>query len=273
MIPYEHYDQSAAFLKERLGEIPDTAVVLGSGLGGLAKELKDPVEIPYAGIPGFPRSTVASHAGLLLCGRLEGRPVIMLSGRFHVYEGYSPETVSFYVRVLHLLGVKKLILTNAAGGVNQTFEVGDFMLISDHIKFFAESPARGRNIPQFGERFFDLTRQYSPKLRETARKCADRQGINLREGVYFYMPGPEFETPAEIRAIRALGGDAVGMSTVFEAVTAAQCGIEVLGISCITNMAAGVIPDSMVSDAEVTANAAQVSGRFISLMKAIIKLI
>ncbi|MDD2362444.1 MAG: purine-nucleoside phosphorylase [Oscillospiraceae bacterium] len=270
MIPYEQYEQSADFLKNRLGEIPPTAVVLGSGLGSLTDELEAAVKIPYADIPGFPRSTVESHAGLLFCGRLDGQPVIMLSGRFHYYEGYSPQTVSFYVRVLHLLGVKKIILTNAAGGVNFSYEVGDFMLIADHIKFFSESPVRGQNINRFGERFFDLTRLYSPNMREAAKKCAKNLGIPLHEGVYFYMPGPEFETPAEIRAIRALGGDAVGMSTVFEAVTAAQCGMEVLGISCITNMAAGIIQDSTVSDTEVTAVALKASRSFGALMKAVI---
>ncbi|MDD2418029.1 MAG: purine-nucleoside phosphorylase [Oscillospiraceae bacterium] len=270
MIPFEQYQQSADFLKERLGGIPQTAVVLGSGLGSLTDELEAAVKIPYDDIPGFPRSTVESHAGLLFSGRIGRQPVILLSGRFHVYEGYSPQTVSFYVRVLHLLGVKKIILTNAAGGVNRSYEVGDFMLIADHIKFFAESPMRGRNISRFGERFFDLTRLYSPEMRQTAKICAQKLSIPLQEGVYFYMPGPEFETPAEIRAIRALGGDAVGMSTVFEAVTAAQCGMEVLGISCITNMAAGVIQDSTVSDAEVTATALKVSASFGALMKAVI---
>lgn len=276
MIPFKDYERSAAFLRERLSGtpgaagIPDTAVVLGSGLGPLADELAESVRIPYADIPGFPRSTVASHAGMLVCGRLDGRRVVMLSGRFHVYEGYSPETVSFYVRVLHLLGVETLVLTNAAGGVNPSFSVGDFMLIADHIKLGAESPARGPHEPRFGDRFFDLTKMYTPSLRERAKSCASALGIPLREGVYFYMPGPEFETPAEIRAIRALGGDAVGMSTVFEAVTAAQCGMRVLGVSCITNMAAGVVPGAVVSDEEVTANAATVAGRFAALMKALV---
>ncbi|NLN81710.1 MAG: purine-nucleoside phosphorylase [Clostridiales bacterium] len=270
MIPYEKYKESADYLRQRIIKTPETAVVLGSGLGRLADELESVVRIPYIDIPGFPRPTVESHAGMLVSGVFYKKPIIMLSGRSHVYEGYSPESVSFYVRVLHLLGVSKLVLTNAAGGVNESFNVGDFMLITDHIKFFAESPARGHHLPEFGERFFDLSRLYSPRMREIAKRCAENQGIYLREGVYFYMPGPEFETPAEIRAIRTLGGDAVGMSTVFEAVTAAQCGMEVLGMSCITNMAAGIIPDSRVSDEEVTQTAARLSEEFSRLMRAII---
>ena len=270
MIPFEEYKRSADFLRKNLPECPEVAVVLGSGLGRLAEEVESKITIPYKDIPGFPMPTVESHAGLLIYGRLNGRKVIMMSGRFHFYEGYSPETVSFYVRVLYLLGVRKLVLTNAAGAVNQSFKVGDFMLITDHITFFAESPVRGKRIPEFGERFFDMSSTYSPRMRDIARRIADDMGITLREGVYFYMPGPEFETPAEIRALRILGGDAVGMSTVFEAVTAAQCGMEVLGVSCITNMAAGIIPNSVVSDAEVTITAAQVSDRFCSLMKSVI---
>ncbi|HCA28533.1 MAG TPA: purine-nucleoside phosphorylase [Ruminococcaceae bacterium] len=270
MIPYEKYKESAEFLRKMITEIPKTAVVLGSGLGMLAGRLESAVNIPYSEIPGFPRSTVASHAGILLYGKLDGKPVITLSGRFHVYEGYSPEIVSFYVRVLHLLGVKKLILTNAAGGVNHSFRVGDLMLITDHIKFFPESPARGAHQPEFGGRFFDLSHIYSARMRNIAGQCADKLGIELKDGVYFYMPGPEFETPAEIRAIRILGGDAVGMSTVFEAVTAAQCGMEVLGVSCITNMAAGMIPDSSVSDEEVTKNASMVSERFCNLIASVL---
>jgi purine-nucleoside phosphorylase len=270
MIPFEQYKRSADYLREKLPVSPEVAIVLGSGLGRLADQVESKITIPYTDIPGFPQSTVESHAGVLVSGVLGGKNVVMMSGRFHVYEGYSPKTVSFYVRVLHLLGVKKLILTNAAGGVNQAFNVGDFMLITDHIKFFAESPVRGNLIPEFGERFFDLSTVYSPRMRDITRKIADELGIKLHDGVYFYMPGPEFETPAEIRAIRILGGDAVGMSTVFEAITAAQCGIEVLGISCITNMAAGIIPNSIVSDAEVTMTAAQVSESFCNLMKSVI---
>ena len=269
-IPLEQYRQAADYIRAHLTGQPEVCLVLGSGLGRLADEVEDAVRIPYADIPGFPRSTVASHAGMMLCGRLCGREVIVMAGRFHYYEGYDMETAAFYVRVMHLLGVRRLLLTNAAGGVNPDFRVGDFMLIADHIKLCAESPARGAGEPAFGPRFFDMTRTYSPALLTLARTCAQTLGQPLREGVYFFMAGPQFETPAEIRAVRLLGGDAVGMSTVPEAVAAAQCGMAVLGISCITNMAAGMVPQSTVSDDEVTVNAAQASGRFMRLMKAIL---
>lgn len=271
MISYEKYAESAEFLKNRLKKIPDTAVVLGSGLSAFADEIEAlDLRIPYSDIPGFPLSTVKSHTGELICGDIGANSIALMSGRFHVYEGYSPQTVSFYVRVLHMLGVKRLILTNAAGAVNQSFNVGDLMLITDQIKFFADSPASGGHDPRFGKRFFDMSQVYSPKLCDIARQCARKQGFSLREGVYFYMPGPQFETPAEIRAIRVLGGDAVGMSTVFEAAAAVQCDMEVLGISVITNMAAGVLSESVISDDEVTVNAARSSDRFCALLKGII---
>lgn len=270
-IPFEEYQKAAEFIRDRaeLGgqPLPEICLVLGSGLGRLAREMEDAVTLPYEEIPGFPRSTVESHAGLLKVGRLAGRPAAVLSGRFHYYEGYDMETVAFYVRVMHLLGVKKLVLTNAAGGVNEQFRVGDLMLLTDHIKLCAESPSRGAVDPRLGQRFFDMTHTYSPALRRTAKDCAARQGLTLREGVYFFMAGPQFETPAEIRAIRLLGGDAVGMSTVAEAIAASQCGMEVLGISCITNMAAGMVPDTLVSDEEVTQNAALASDGFCRLMR------
>lgn len=274
---FAEHEKAAAFIRERLGKsispLPEVCLVLGSGLGRLAGDVQDPVIIPYAEIPGFPRSTVKSHAGKLIVGRLSGRPVAVLSGRFHYYEGYDMETVTFYVRVMYLLGVKKLVLTNAAGGVNESFRVGDLMLITDHIKLCAESPARGEIDPRFGERFFDMTHTYSPVLAAKARRCAEELAIPLREGVYFYMAGPQFETPAEIRAVRTLGGDAVGMSTVAEAIAASQCGMAVLGLSCITNLAAGMKPGVKVSDQEVTQNAAAVAGTFCSLMKSIIEVI
>ena len=270
MIPRETYEQAAAFLRGRLPVVPDTALVLGSGLGLLADEVEDVLRLSYAAIPGFPRSTVASHAGELVAGKLAGRPVMVLSGRFHFYEGYDMETVCFYVRVLHLLGVRRLLLTNAAGGVNTAYRVGDFMLLADHIKLSSVSPARGAGDPAFGPRFFDLTTVYTPRLRVLARDCAGPLGVPVHEGVYFYMAGPQFETPAEIRAIRLLGGDAVGMSTVGEAIAAAQCGMEVLAVSCITNLAAGMVPGTAVTDDEVTVNADKASGLFIRWMKAIV---
>lgn len=268
-IPMEHYEEAAAYIRAHMPVPPAICLVLGSGLGRLSDEVEGAVVLPYADIPHFPRSTVASHAGRLLLGRLNGRPAAVLSGRFHYYEGYSMEQAAFYVRVMHLLGVRRLLLTNAAGGVNPDFQVGDFMLIEDHIKFFTESPARGPQLPAFGARFFDMSRPYSPRLRQLAEETAEKLGISLRRGVYFYMAGPQFETPAEIRAIRLLGGDAVGMSTVPEAIAAAQCGMETLGISCITNAAAGMTPDGVLSDEEVGQNAGKVADRFCALMRAL----
>lgn len=264
------YEQSARFLRERIGCQPVLGLVLGSGLGALADDLTDAVRIPYGEIPGFPRSTVASHAGQLAVGKLSGKPVAMLCGRFHFYEGYDMATAAYYVRVLKLLGVRGLLLTNAAGGVNLTYRPGDFMLIADHIKLCAESPVRGVHDPVWGERFFDMSRVYDPALRRMAQEAAEQMALPLHEGVYFYMAGPQFETPAEIRAIRTLGGDAVGMSTVPEVIVAAQCGLPVLGLSCITNMAAGMVADRVVSDEEVTETAGAVSARFRELCRRVV---
>ena len=264
------YEQSARFLRERIGCQPVLGLVLGSGLGALADDLTDAVRIPYEEIPGFPRSTVASHAGQLAVGKLSGKPVAMLCGRFHFYEGYDMATAAYYVRVLKLLGVRGLLLTNAAGGVNLTYRPGDFMLIADHIKLCAASPVRGVHDPVWGERFFDMSRVYDPALRRMAQEAAEQMALPLHEGVYFYMAGPQFETPAEIRAIRTLGGDAVGMSTVPEVIVAAQCGLPVLGLSCITNMAAGMVADRVVSDEEVTETAGAVSARFRELCRRVV---
>ena len=250
--------------------VPKTALVLGSGLGYLADELTDAVRIPYEQIPHFPVSTVASHAGFLAVGRLNGTPLLVLSGRSHYYEGYDFATVTFYVRLLKAIGVQMLILTNAAGGVNPAFSVGELMLITDHIKLCADSPARGPADERLGARFFDMTRTYTPALQALAREAAAEQEITLREGVYFYFGGPQFETPAEIRMARLLGGDAVGMSTVPEAIVASQCGLQLLGISCITNMAAGMVADTEVSDDEVVVAAKAASQTFGNLMKAIV---
>jgi purine-nucleoside phosphorylase len=270
----QRLEEAAAAISARLAQngavMPRVALVLGSGLGYLADELTDAVRIPYEEIPHFPLSTVASHAGFLAVGRLNGTPLLVLSGRTHYYEGYSFDTVTFYVRVLAKLGIRTLILTNAAGGVNPDFRVGDLMLITDHIKLCADSPSRGPSDERLGPRFFDMTHTYAPHLQEVAREAAAEHEMTLREGVYFYMGGPQFETPAEIRMIRLLGGDAVGMSTVPEAIVAAQCGLQLLGISCITNMAAGMVEGAEVSDDEVVVAAATVSRTFGALMETIV---
>ncbi len=267
-------EQAAALVRKRVAAggmvLPRIALVLGSGLGYLADELENAVRIPYEDIPHFPVSTVASHAGFLAAGRLNGSLLFVLSGRSHYYEGYDFTTVTFYVRVLQTLGVNTLILTNAAGGVNIEFSVGDLMLITDHIKLCADSPARGPADERLGARFFDMTHTYTPRLQELVRRTAAELSVPLREGVYFYMGGPQFETPAEIRMIRMLGGDAVGMSTVPEAIVASQSGMELLGISCITNMAAGVVAGTQISDDEVVVEAAKMSRTFGELMKEIV---
>lgn len=269
LIPAAQYENSVRYLKERLPHRPVLGLVLGSGLGVLAGDLTSAVRIPYSEIPGFPQSTVESHAGELIAGYLSEKPVVILSGRFHYYEGYDMETAAYYVPVLRMLGVQGLLVTNAAGGVNEAYRPGDLMLIEDHIKFGVQSPARGP-APSWGPRFFDMSRAYTPALRTLAKQCADEMELSLHSGVYFYMAGPQFETPAEIRAIRLLGGDAVGMSTVPEVIAAAQCGLPVLGISCITNLAAGMVTDGVVSDEEVTQTAAAVSYRFRELITRIV---
>ena len=249
---------------------PQIAVILGSSLGPFAERLRNPVEIDYHDIPNFPVSTAPGHAGKLIFGELAGKKLVCLAGRFHSYEGYDFEQLTQPVRLLKLLGVRALIVTNAAGGVNLSYHRGDFMLIADHIKLNGSSPLRGRNVDKFGPRFFDVTRMYTPELRELAKSCAEKLGFSVREGVYFFMPGPQFETPAEIRAIRALGGDAVGMSTVTEALTAAHCGLPLLGISVITNMAAGITGEA-VSGEEVNETGAAVAERFSRYLETILE--
>ena len=259
------YKQAADFLRGRFPNGADTAVVLGSGLDGFTARVREGYAVPYCDIPHAPGTTNQAHKGELLCGRVEGRPVYVLSGRVHAYEGYSLADTAFFVRVLHLLGVKNLILTNAAGGIAPELSVGDFMCISDHLYFFDDSPVRGPHLPAFGPRFFDMSNAYDKSLRQTALAVIKELHLPPREGVYAYMPGPQYETPAEIRALRALGADAVGMSTVAEAIAAAQCGMRTLGISCITNPAAG-ISLTPLSDDDVTETAARRSEDFIRLL-------
>lgn len=240
--------EAAEYLRARLPARPDLALVLGSGLGGLADRIEDPVYIPYGQIPHFPVSTAPGHAGRFVFGRLSGRMVLCMQGRFHYYEGHDMAAVALPVRVLKALGCRALVLTNAAGGVNWDFSVGDFMLITDHINFMGANPLRGENDDAIGPRFCDMTHVYTPEFQQTARQVAAQQGITLREGVYLGYMGPSFETPAEIRAFRTLGADAVGMSTVPEAIAASHCGLPVLGVSLITNMAAGMAGKRLSGD-------------------------
>lgn len=257
------------FIKERLPFQPEVGLVLGSGLGVLAERMDDVTRIAYSDIPHFPISTVQGHAGELVIGRAAGRPVLLMNGRFHMYEGYDAQTVAFPIRVMRSLGVEKLVVTNAAGGVNTSFEPGDLMLIEDHINFTFNNPLIGPNDDQFGPRFPDMSEAYSKRYREIATETASELGIKLVKGVYIGLLGPSYETPAEIRMVRTLGADAVGMSTVNEVVAARHAGMEVLGISCISNMAAGILPQPL-SHHEVMETADKVKEQFLSLVLAIL---
>ncbi len=268
---FSDYEKAAQVIAERLdGFRPETAMVLGSGLGSMAELAEDPIVIPYGEIPGFQVSTAPGHKGQLVFGVLEGRRVAVMQGRLHAYEGYSFEEVCFPLRVLRLLGCGTLLITNASGGVNFDFRAGDICLITDHIKFFRDSPLRGPNIPEFGVRFPDSTYLYTPRLQDVAREAAKNLGISLVEGVYMYFPGPSYETPAEIRAIRALGGDLVGMSTVPEVIAAGHAGMEVLGFSLVSNAAAGITGDPL-SEQEVLDAGKAARDRFSSLIRSCIR--
>lgn len=257
----EFFQKSADYVMSIIKDKPEIAIILGSGLGDFVSKIKNPIEIKYNDIPNFLVSTVASHAGKLIYGEVGGKKVICMAGRFHSYEGYDFEQLVIPVRLFKLLGVKATILTNAAGAVNKSYNVGDIMIVSDHIKLNGASPLRGKNLDFFGPRFFDVTDMYTKKLRKIALKCAEGSGLIFREGVYMFFPGPQFETPAEIRAARLLGADAVGMSTVTEALTAAHCSMPLLAFSVMTNMAAGVL-DCKLSDEEVGIAAAKIADRF-----------
>ncbi len=263
--------EAKAFIEERTKGMDIYAgLVLGSGLGDLAEELKDPVKINYKDIPNFPVSTVAGHAGRLVIGELEGRNVLCMQGRFHFYEGYEMDQVVFPIQVMKMLGIQRLILTNAAGCVNKAWNPGTLMLMTDHIKLVPNCPMRGHNEDELGLRFFDMSRAYDPELLEVARREAARLGIPVKEGVYMFFAGPNFETPAEIRAARVLGADAVGMSTVPEVIAAAHCGLRTLGISCMTNMAAGIL-DQPLGHTEVLETGLRVKGQFSALIRAIVR--
>lgn len=238
---YEDYLQSAEYIRCRIGSFkPEILLILGSDLGFLGEKVENPVYIYYEDIPNFAPSTVKSHIGRMIFGRVCGKNVAIMQGRLHCYEGYSPELVAFPVRVLKVLGADTLIVTNAAGAINRNLKPGDMMLIRDHIGFHGSSSLKGPNVDEFGERFPDMSRIYTPELRTLAKKVGENLGIALSEGVYMYFQGPQFETPAEIHAASVLGADAAGMSTVPETVTASHCGMRVLGITLCTNMAAGL---------------------------------
>jgi purine-nucleoside phosphorylase len=266
---FDRVKEAADVIRSRVPEVPRIGVVLGSGLGDFAGSLGDAVSMAYDELPHWPASRVIGHEGRLVVGTARGRTIAALAGRCHTYEGHDLQTVTFAVRALGLLGVKTLILTNAAGGVNTAFSQGALMVIDDHINLIGDNPLVGPNDDRFGVRFPDMTEVYSSRLRAIADRAAARMRRDVPHGVYVALLGPSYETPAEIRYLRTIGADAVGMSTVPEAIVARHMGMEVLGISCITNMAAGVLPQPL-DHGEVMATAKRVRGQFIGLLEEII---
>ena len=263
---------AADFLSARITQRPCVGMILGSGLGDFADTLTDRVVIPFSDIPDFPRATAEGHVGAFVFGTSQGIPVAVLLGRLHYYEGHSMQELTMPVRIMKLLGVQTMILTNASGGVNRDFDPGDLMLITDHINFSGDNPLMGPEMPEFGPRFADVSDLYTRALREKILAAADASGIALRQGVYMMFTGPNYETPAEVRMARIVGADAVGMSTVPEALVAAQCGMQVIGISCVTCMAAGVT-DQTLDHHQVMEIAAQIQQKFQSLLALILNLL
>ena len=257
---------AAEYIGGAVSTVPETLIVLGSGLGPLSEMCEDSVVIRYEDIPGFPVSTAPGHSGKLICGSLSGRKVFMMSGRFHYYEGYDISTIVFYIRVMKLLGVKNIVLTNAAGGIMTDIEIPSLMVIEDHISFFADSVLRGPNLDEFGVRFPDQSQVYDKEFTGIMLECAKDLGINVTKGIYAYTKGPQYETPAEIRALKALGANAVGMSTVPEAIAATHCGMRVVAVSCISNLAAG-LSKKPLSGEEVIMNAGLISDASCRLIK------
>lgn len=262
----EDLRNTTAFIKDRGIGTVDFGLILGSGLGELAEEIEDAIKIPYQDIPHFPASTVVGHAGMLVYGTLSGKKVLALQGRFHYYEGNSMTTVTYPVRVMALLGAHSVIVTNACGGVNESFVPGDLMLINDQINYMGANPLIGENLEEFGPRFPDMSDAYTAQYRQVAHEVGEKLHLNLKEGVYMGFSGPTYETPAEIRMARTMGADAVGMSTVPEVIVAAHSGLKVLGVSCITNLAAGM--QANLNHEEVVETTQRVKASFKELIKA-----
>ncbi len=269
---FEKIMSAVRFLNGKYNYNPKIGLILGSGLGILADEIASPIKIPYGEIPYFPVSTVEGHAGQLVLGKLNGIEVVAMQGRFHYYEGYSFDQVTFPVRVMKAMGVETLIVTNAAGGINEKFSPGDLMLITDHINNMGSNPLIGPNDPRLGVRFPDMSNAYSKELRDIAKRVALQIKLDLKEGVYVGNTGPSYETPAEIRMLRSMGGDAVGMSTVPEVIAACHSRLNVLGISCISNMAAGIL-DQPLNHEEVIETTERVKANFLLYVKELIKAI
>ena len=267
---FERIEEAADVVRDRIDVVPDVAVILGTGLGGLAERIESPVAIEYADIPGFPLSTVESHTGRLLCGKLSGRAVVAMQGRFHRYEGYSLQQVTFPVRVMRALGARALVVSNACGGMNPLWQLGDLMLIADHINLLGDNPLIGPNDERLGPRFPDMSDAYDVTLRAIARSEATRRGITLREGVYVAVTGPNLETKAEYRMLRGLGADVVGMSTVPEVIVAVHAGMRVLGLSIITDLC---LPDALepASVERIIAVARDAEPRLTALIAAVLE--
>lgn len=264
--------EAAEFIKSRSKYNPEIGLILGSGLGSLADTIENAEYYNYSDIPNFPTSTVEGHKGRLVIGTLQGKQVIAMQGRFHFYEGYSMNEVTFPVRVMKLLGISKLVVTNAAGAANADFKPGDLMVITDHINFSGTNPLIGHNLDEFGPRFPDMSEAYNKELRNKVLSAGKELNLDLKQGVYFMFSGPTYETPSEVRMARILGGDAVGMSTAPEVIIANHAGIKTVGISCITNMAAGIL-DQPLSHEEVMETSAKVKNDFIKLMNRVIETI
>lgn len=266
----EDIKNNAQIISGELDYKPEIGLILGSGLGVMAEEIENPVHIDYGELDNFPVSTVEGHAGRFVIGELEGKKVIAMQGRTHYYEGYSMQELVMPVRIMKEVGIEKLILTNAAGGVNEEFSAGEFMIISDHINLMGDNPLMGENFDEFGPRFPDMSEAYNKELIEVAENAARDNGILTRKGVYAAESGPSYETPAEIKFLRTIGADAVGMSTVPEVIAANHMGLGIVGVSCITNMAAGILPQPLAHK-EVVEIAEKVRPDFIKLMRGIIK--
>ena len=266
----DRIDKAYAHIERELsGFEPEIGLILGSGLGVLADEIKEPKVIPYKEIPSFPQSTVEGHSGQFVAGYLEGKRVLAMQGRFHYYEGYKMQEITIPVRVMVKLGINKLVITNAAGGVNTSFKAGDLMLISDHINFGGNNPLIGPNLDEYGPRFPDMSEPYSKELQAKLREASVELNIEIKEGVYLYGTGPSYETPSEVKMARFIGADAVGMSTVPEVIVGVHAGMNIVGISCITNMASGILDQPLTHD-EVMETAEIISEDFIRLIKGLI---
>ncbi len=268
--PYSIYTEAASYIRERIGRVPDTAVILGTGCAPFAGRLEGAVRIPYCDIPHFPLTTNPSHKGEIAAGWIGNKYCLCMNGRFHFYEGYSMEELNIPVHVMHVLGIPTLILTNAAGSCNPDIRPGDAMIIKDHIKLYGGSPMRGPNIPELGPRFFSVSDMYTSSIRNKALELAENADIKVHEGVYMFFPGPQFETASEIRAARILGADCVGMSTVTEALTAAHSGMKLFGLALITNWATGMT-DGDNDGSEVDSVAAEAAPAFSAYLEDVIR--